>query len=137
MKSAAMQEASNREQPRSQAEWGALIANAPGEDRAPTKAELAAGVLVRGGGPEAVRAALIKRRGLGAKPAKEAVSLRLEAATLAGWKATGRGWQTRMAALLTQRMPKVAKAPKVAHADQGPKGTRVGKDPKATSAKVK
>ncbi len=40
-----------------------LIAAAPGTDRAPTPAELDAGVLVLTGGPKAVRAALAARRG--------------------------------------------------------------------------
>lgn len=43
-----------------------------------------------------------RRRGPGKKPSKIGVLLRLDPDTLAAWKATGRGWQTRMASLLAQ-----------------------------------
>jgi len=34
------------------------------------------------------------------------ISLRLPPETLARWKASGPGWQTRMAELLTRKMPR-------------------------------
>lgn len=59
-------------------------------------------VVVRGGGPQAVRAALAAKRGRGPgkRPARALVSLRIPQDTLARWKATGPGWQTRMAEAL-------------------------------------
>jgi uncharacterized protein (DUF4415 family) len=87
--------------PKSAAEWERIIAAAPGEDRPPTPEETAQwdnGVVVRSGGPKAVREALAQRRtrGPGKKPVKELVSLRIPPDVLARWKATGDGWQTRM-----------------------------------------
>jgi uncharacterized protein (DUF4415 family) len=54
-----------------------------------------------------VRKALAARRGRGPgkKPAKALLSLRISPATLAKWKASGPGWQTRMAELLRRRAP--------------------------------
>lgn len=40
------------------------------------------------------------QRGPGRKPAKVQVALRLEAETVARWRATGEGWQTRMGDVL-------------------------------------
>lgn len=96
--------------PRTGEEWDKLIAAAPGEDRPPTPEEQAQwnrAVVVHGGGPEAVRNALAVRRGRGPgkKPAKALVSLRIAPETLARWKASGPGWQTRMAELLRRRAP--------------------------------
>ena len=91
--------------PKTPEAWDVLIAAAPGTDRMPTpqeRAQWAEAVVVHDGGPEAVRAALaVKRgRGPGKKPVRALLSLRLPADTLARWKATGPGWQTRMAELL-------------------------------------
>ena len=48
-------------------------------------------------------AAMLKPRGLPKSPAsKVAISLRLPPDTLARWKATGPGWQTRMADVLRE-----------------------------------
>jgi uncharacterized protein (DUF4415 family) len=86
--------------PKTPAEWLAVIAAAPGEDRPPTPEENAQwenAVVVRSGGPLAIREALARRRrGKGKKPAKELVSLRIAPEVLARWKSTGEGWQTRM-----------------------------------------
>jgi len=63
-------------------------------------------VVVYEGGPLAVREALAKRkRGPGKKPSKKQVTLRLEPTVLARWKASGSGWQTRIAQVLTQYAP--------------------------------
>lgn len=92
--------------PQTAAEWQAVIDRSPGADRLPTAEERAAwagAVMVRSGGPEAVRAALKRRRGQRGPqkaPVKVATTLRLPADTLARWKQTGPGWQTRMAELL-------------------------------------
>lgn len=56
-----------------------------------TDAMLAGGVIKRGGRPVA------------ANPRKQ-VTIRLPATVLAAWKATGPGWQTRMAELLSKRV---------------------------------
>lgn len=58
-------------------------------------------VVVRGGGYEAVRAALAARRtpgqrGPGKRPAKEAINIRLSPDVLTAFRATGDGWQTRV-----------------------------------------
>lgn len=45
-----------------------------------------------------------KGRGPGKKRAKAVTTLRLPADTLARWKATGRGWQTRMAETLSKAL---------------------------------
>ncbi len=58
-----------------------------------TDAMLAKGVLKRAGRPIS-------------EISRKPVSLRLPPETLARWKATGRGWQTRMVALLSKRAPK-------------------------------
>lgn len=44
-------------------------------------------------------------RGAGKKPASEQISLRLPPDVLARWRATGRGWQTRMAQLVATHAP--------------------------------
>lgn len=56
--------------------------------------------------PAALAAEMLKPkgRGPGKKPAKAVTTLRLPAETLARWKATGPGWQTRMAELLTRAL---------------------------------
>ena len=89
--------------PATPAEWEALIAAAPGTDRALTVAEekkLAGAVVVKGGGYAAVRAALAARRrgerGPQVAPTKQLVSVRYSPEVLQFFKATGAGWQTRM-----------------------------------------
>jgi len=95
--------------PKTAADWERVIAAAPGERREPTAEELAQmerGVVVYGGGPLAVREALAKRRrGPGRKPPKQQITLRLEPATVARWKASGSGWQTRIAQVLAEHAP--------------------------------
>ena len=50
---------------------------------------------------------LLKSRGRPKLPdAKVSISLRLPPETLALWKASGPGWQTRMAAVLTKESPR-------------------------------
>lgn len=52
-------------------------------------------------------ARLLKPRGRPQSPdAKVSVSLRIPPETLAHWKASGPGWQTRMAAALTKASPR-------------------------------
>ena len=104
--------------PQTPEEWEKLIAAAPERvndpdcpydpnDAAAVEAYLSRAVLVREGGPEAVRAALAARRtrGPGKKPPKVLISLRLPADVLEAWKATGAGWQTRMAEDLSRHAP--------------------------------
>lgn len=93
---------SHKNFPNSPQEWEKLIAKAPGADRPPTPEEDAAwhdAVLVRDGGLPAVRAALAENRRLrGAQktPTKVPTTIRFDADILAGLKASGRGWQTRV-----------------------------------------
>lgn len=55
---------------------------------------------------------LLKSRGRPKLPdAKVSISLRLPPETLALWKASGPGWQTRMAAVLTKTSPRSRKRP--------------------------
>jgi uncharacterized protein (DUF4415 family) len=52
-------------------------------------------------------AQLLKPRGRPKSPdAKVSISLRIPPETLARWKASGPGWQTRMAAALTKASPR-------------------------------
>jgi uncharacterized protein (DUF4415 family) len=46
-----------------------------------------------------------RMRGKGKKPARTMTTLRLPAETLARWRASGPGWQTRAAAVLTEHAP--------------------------------
>jgi len=46
-----------------------------------------------------------RTRGPGKRPAKASTTLRLPADTLERWKASGPGWQTRMAELLSRGAP--------------------------------
>ena len=56
---------------------------------------LARGVVQKGGRPYSL-------------DPRKAISLRLPASVLAKWRATGPGWQTRMADLISRRTPKAA-----------------------------
>lgn len=51
-----------------------------------------------------------KRRGPGKQPPKAVTTLRLPPETLARWKSSGPGWQTRMAELLSRQAPDAGKA---------------------------
>jgi uncharacterized protein (DUF4415 family) len=58
-------------------------------------------VVVKGGGIDAVRAALAEKRkqgqrGPGKRPPKVAINIRLSPEVLDAFKATGNGWQTRV-----------------------------------------
>jgi uncharacterized protein (DUF4415 family) len=95
--------------PKTDEEWEALIAAAPGEDRPldpdAERTFLEKAVVVREGGPVAVRAALTERRrmrGPQKAPTKEQVAIRLSPEVLAYFRATGQGWQTRMDAALKE-----------------------------------
>ena len=95
---------SSKKFPTSPAEIEAAIARAPGKDRPLTAKEEAAwstGILVRGGGYEAVRQALAEKRRPGQRgpqvaPTKKLVSVRYSPEVIAFFKAGGVGWQTRM-----------------------------------------
>ena len=53
---------------------------------------------------------LVKRRpgqrGAGKKPTKEQLTLRLDPAALKAWRASGKGWQTRIGDLVAREAPK-------------------------------
>jgi uncharacterized protein (DUF4415 family) len=62
-------------------------------------------------------ARLLKPRGRPKSPdAKVSISLRIPPETLARWKASGPGWQTRMAAALTRSSPRSRR--RIAAADE-------------------
>ena len=90
--------------PATPAEWEALIAAAPGKDRALTAGEekkLAHAVVVNGGGYAAVSAVVARQRQRGERgpqvaPTKQLVSVRYSPEVLQYFKASGTGWQTRM-----------------------------------------
>jgi uncharacterized protein (DUF4415 family) len=96
--------ATRKKPPATPADWEALIAAAPGKDRALTAAEekkMANAVVVKGGGYAAVRAAVAQKRQRGERgpqvaPTKQLVSVRYSPEVLQYFKATGTGWQTRM-----------------------------------------
>lgn len=100
----------SRKFPASRAEIETLIARAPGKDRpmsAKERAKWEQGVLVRGGGYAAVRAAVAAKRKPGQRgpqvaPTKQLVSVRYSAEVLDYFKASGAGWQTRMDDVLKQ-----------------------------------
>ena len=98
-----------RRLPKTDEEWEALIAAAPGEDRPldpdAERAFSEKAVVVRKGGPSAVRAALAGRRrmrGPGQKPRKTQLTVRYSPEVVAYFKATGQGWQGRMDAALKE-----------------------------------
>ncbi|MCC6135412.1 MAG: BrnA antitoxin family protein [Gammaproteobacteria bacterium] len=102
--------------PSTDAEWEALIAEAPAaaidsdasydpNDPAAVEAFWANAVVVREGGPAAVRAALAERRcarGSQKAPLKVPTTIRFDADVLVALKATGKGWQTRVNAVMRQ-----------------------------------
>jgi uncharacterized protein (DUF4415 family) len=96
--------ATRKKLPVTPAEWEALIAAAPGKDRALTakeKGKMADAVVVKGGGYGAVRSALAEKRKRGERgaqvaPTKQLVSVRYSPEVLQYFKASGSGWQTRM-----------------------------------------
>ncbi len=96
--------ATSKKFPANAKEWAAVVASAPGKDRAATPREEAAwksAVVVKEGGLPAVRAALAAKRKQGQRgpqrsPTKLSVSVRYSPEVLAFFKATGAGWQTRM-----------------------------------------
>lgn len=102
--------------PATPAEWEAVIASAPGEDRALTAAEkkqMASAVVVQGGGYKAVRSALARQRRQGERgpqlaPTKQLVSVRYSPEVLQYFKASGDGWQTRMNEALVEWVNKHA-----------------------------
>ena len=79
----------------------------PADDAALTDAELAEMIPATEFFPPASMARLEKARGRPklARP-KVLVSLRLDAAALDAWKASGRGWQSRIGALVAREAPK-------------------------------
>ena len=90
--------------PATPAEWEAVVASAPGKDRALSAAEerkMAGAVVVQGGGYQAVRSAMAQQRKQGERgpqvaPTKQLVSVRYSPEVLQYFKASGDGWQTRM-----------------------------------------
>lgn len=109
---------SSKKFPTSHAEIDALIARAPGKDRPLTAREEArwsTGVLVNGGGYEAVRKAVAAKRKPGQRgpqlaPTKQLVSVRYSPEVLAFFKASGIGWQTRMDDALKQWVSRQSKS---------------------------
>ena len=102
--------ATRKKFPASPAEWEAVIAAAPGKDRALTAAEekkMANAVVVNGGGYATVRAAVAQKRQRGERgpqvaPTKQLVSVRYSPEVLSYFKSSGAGWQTRMDEALKQ-----------------------------------
>ena len=96
--------------PTSPEEWEAVLAAAPGKDRPLTAKEQRQwdnAVVVKGGGYQAVRAAVAAKRKPGERgpqrsPTKQLVSVRYSPEVLTYFKASGEGWQTRMDEALKQ-----------------------------------
>ena len=101
---------SSKKFPTSRAEVEAAIARAPGTDRLLTtreEAKWSTGVMVNGGGYEAVRKAVAAKRKPGQRgqqvaPTKQLVSVRYSPEVVAFFKASGAGWQSRMDSALKQ-----------------------------------
>jgi uncharacterized protein (DUF4415 family) len=101
---------SSKKFPTSQAAIEAAISRAPGKDRPLTareEAKWSTGVMVNGGGYQAVRKALAEKRKPGQRgpqvaPTKQLVSVRYSPEVLAFFKASGAGWQSRMDEALKQ-----------------------------------
>ena len=101
---------SSKKFPASRAEVEAAIARAPGTDRLLTtreEAKWSTGVMVNGGGYEAVRKAVAAKRKPGQRgqqvaPTKQLVSVRYSPEVVAFFKASGAGWQSRMDSALKQ-----------------------------------
>ena len=104
--------------PTSRAEIEAAVARAPGEDRPLTareEAKWSTGVMVNGGGYEAVRKAMAAKRKPGQRgpqlsPTKQLVSVRYSPEVLAFFRASGAGWQSRMDDALKQWVSSHSKA---------------------------
>ena len=113
---------SSKKFPTSKAEIEAVVARAPGKDRPLTpreEAKWSTGVLVKGGGYEAVRKALAAKRKPGQRgpqvaPTKQLVSVRYSAEVLAFFKSGGAGWQSRMDEALKQWVSVQGKAKRAA-----------------------
>ncbi len=94
--------------PASSKEWEQLISEAPEENITPDPKEEQAfwdkAVVVRKGGPKAVHEALTAKRVRGNQKttAKQPVSIRLSSEVVEYFKATGKGWQTRMDEVLRE-----------------------------------
>jgi len=109
---------SSKKFPTSQAEIEAAIARAPGKDRPLTareEAKWSTGVVVKGGGYEAVRKALAAKRKPGQRgpqvaPTKQLVSVRYSPEVVAFFKSSGAGWQSRMDDALKQWVSSHSKA---------------------------
>jgi uncharacterized protein (DUF4415 family) len=94
--------------PKTDADWESVIANAPGEDRPLTPQEEAAwgnAIVSRSLQDLRQQLALRRVRGPGKRPARAVTTLRLPEETLARWRSSGKGWQTRAAAVLTANAP--------------------------------
>lgn len=96
----------NKPFPKTDSEWEALIANAPGKD-VPATAHNSGdlqekSVVVRAGGFDAVRSELqVVRRRRGERgpqkaPTKERITIRLSPDVVQQFRASGAGWQTRI-----------------------------------------
>lgn len=96
--------------PASSEDWEQLISEAPGSDQISNSEQEQAffdqAVVIREGGPKALVEALKNKRGRGQQkaPVKQAVSIRLSADVMDYFKATGKGWQTRVDQVLREYM---------------------------------
>ena len=96
--------------PASPEQWETVLAAAPGKDRpltAKEKLQWDNAVVLKGGGYQAVRAAVAAKRKPGERgpqrtPTKQLVSVRYSPEVLSYFKASGAGWQTRMDEALKQ-----------------------------------
>lgn len=80
--------------------------------RATTEAQIRAQAAADGSEAAGPLSEFVKRRpgqrGPAKKATKEAVQLRLPSDTLAAWRASGPGWQTRMGEVLSREAPKAS-----------------------------
>ncbi len=96
--------------PASSEDWERLISDASGLDQISNPEQEQAffdqAVVIREGGPQALVEALKIKRGRGQQkaPVKQAVSIRLSADVMNYFRATGKGWQTRVDQVLREYM---------------------------------
>jgi len=84
--------------PKTASDWQRVIACAPGNNQA--TANIKNAVVVHEGGIAAVRQALAERQ-----QSEQWVTLRLNQEILARWRASGAGWERRIAQVLAEHAP--------------------------------
>lgn len=91
------------------AQMEAALAAAPADGK-PTGIDWSKAIRTHGGGVAATIAEIRRLRGKNKNPTKEQIAIRLDQDVLAGFRATGPGWQTRLNTVLKDWLTKNSKA---------------------------